>query len=43
MWIFMIRKKMFKSSSNFMGMVLKMTQLHEYHFPQTLLNYFMHM
>jgi hypothetical protein len=32
---------MFKISSNFMNKLLKMIQLHEYDFPQTLLHYFM--
>jgi hypothetical protein len=34
---------MFKISSNFMDKVLKMIQLHEYHFPQSLLHNFMHL
>jgi hypothetical protein len=32
MWIFMIREKVFKISSNYTDKVLKMIQLHEYDF-----------
>jgi hypothetical protein len=35
--------KMFKNSTNFMNKILKWTQLHECHFPRTLLYSFMHL
>jgi hypothetical protein len=43
MWTFILRDKMFKITTNLMCKVLKRTQLHEYHFSQTLLHYFMHL